>query len=157
MCSTSELIGFDDLSDGDTVPAGYSGFNWANLFVTSGSDYDITPNAVAAGTVSPYNVASAIGGTMVTMTLAVQPQFDAISVYVAVTSNGSQLTFTGTLLGVTLYTSVVTASDSMATFVQLNFLNIDRLAVAITNTGTPGPLRDAFIFDDFSVNLHGAS
>jgi len=135
----STLITFEDLSPG-AIPNGYRGILWTNFGVSNGT-LQHTNEGLYNGIVSIPNVA--VGGAA---SFTYGGPFDFNSAYVtAAFGNGLQLRaqgFAGTNL---LYEKTNSLSMSAPTFIEFNFLQVDKV---VFTTIPPG---NAFVMDNMAT------
>lgn len=130
-CST--FLTFDTLttSSSVSVPSGYGGLDWGNLYLINGLSYtagygigDLSPPySTYNGASNPGTITSHVAGST----------FTFCSFYSAAAwENQTTLTIVGSAGGVQIYSTSVLLFTINATFISLNWVNIDTMTMTAT-------------------------
>lgn len=147
--ANAAVITFDNLPSSvyNTIPNGYSGFNWSNMYVINPVGQGFGPTGVGDGfyngVVSPPNIA--YNGYGVEASTSEAGSFNFIGAYFTSAFNdGNELTLTGKLDGTTLYSLEETINTEGPLWVQANFFGINELDFSTSS--------QQFAMDNFTYN-----
>lgn len=126
----AKVLDFEDLYPGfetaNLIPSGYRGLNWSSYsaFITKnylpGTGYDV-------GT---FGRVSLFTGYAVAIEFGSAKTFDFNGAYItSAWDSTNQVTVLGYRAGVVVYSNVVTARNSVATWFALNFKDVDRIVM----------------------------
>ena len=161
------VLTFDDISDdgyGTTIPDGYSGFKWGNMYVLNHSLFPsyLNPGGLANGVVSGNNVViNGYGDQASVLKLGVNSTFNFNGAYfTGAWNNGLNIEVIGSQWGDTLYDKTITVNSFSPTWYAFNYLEITNLtfiASGGTDAGYGLPCRNGvcasvFAMDNFTIN-----
>jgi hypothetical protein len=146
--ASGTVLAFDDIINyvgEEPIPNGYGGFNWDNFWVihrsySAGSGYDL-------GCVSPDFVAFNASGATALLSDSV---FNFNGAYLtSAWANTQDIKVEGYLGASLLYDTTVTVPNTAPTWVELNYLGIDKLQF----TSLPGGFGHQFAMDNFTYTV----
>jgi hypothetical protein len=140
------LLTFDDLSPGSDyslIPNGYGGLQWNNFGVIAGGGQPLY-SGYWNGMVTSPNVAFIPYGAPASITSTTP--FDLTSAYLAAAwQNGMQLEVKGLVGDTVAYDNTYTLGISAPTFVQFNYLGVDRVDFLCVSAYTQQLVMDNLI------------
>ena len=142
--SVAGVITFDDYTTGDftKIIDSYHGFTWNNMYVVrgayqSGTGYE---RGVVSGDYAAFNGF----GDDASMLLSSDTEFDFNGAYFTGALRNVAVTISGFRNGAVVYQETIGASNDVATWFDLNMLNIDQLSFSSKNS--------QFVMDNFTYN-----
>jgi len=124
--ASAAVVTFDDIGGGEVaIPNGYAGLNWQDFWVLDAVNYASNPSGYLNGMVSSPNVAfNAWGGPA---EFSGSP-FHFVGAYLTgAWSDGLNIDIEGYLLGSLVYIQTVVVDSTAPTWVQADFMNVDRV------------------------------
>jgi len=150
--ANATVINFDDLTDGDPIPAGYAGFNWDNFRSLDSSTH---ADGYSAGTVSADYVAYNAFGDPASFS-AVSGTFTFNGGYfTGAWNDGLQIVVTGLNSGNTLFSTTLTVNTAGPFHFSTAWAGVDTVTF-VSSGGVDNPALDGtgvqFALDDLEVN-----
>lgn len=123
--ASATVLTFDELSDNQiSIPNGYGGFIWNNMYYVNGVSYYYA-SGYKNGVVSPNNVAYNAYGNPVVVNDGV---FDFNGAFfTGAWNDGLNIQIRGYLNGVLIYDSTITVNTSGPTWFAANYMGINEL------------------------------
>ncbi len=151
--SGATVLTFDDIGNGGSIPNGYGGLNWDNMYYLNATTYWSNPSGYKSGLVSGDYVAYNAFGDMAIVS---NNFFDFNGAYLtAAWNDGLNIRVQGYRNNSLIYDQIVTVDTSGPTWFDFNYLNIDQLTFQSwggTNHGYAGSgthfAMDNFTFDE---------
>lgn len=123
--ANATVVTFDDIANG-AVANGYNGLNWDNVYTLNAVNYNPQNSGYFNGLVSGESVAYNAWGDV---GLVSGGTFDFNGAFLtAAWNNGLNITVTGFLAGLELYSQTVVVDTTSPTWFNFNFTGIDSLS-----------------------------